>query len=165
MGVFGGFSSGAKVGMIQPFSGSVIPDGWLKCDGSAISRTLYSELFDVIGTTYGSGDGSTTFNIPNYSSARMVTSSNIPVKGTGMCLGMTDGTNLMGTIVRGDSGAAGAKVFSPYTVSYGYANGVSVSGATTPTNNQAVGVTIDPEKSGIIGTASLASACNCIIKY
>ena len=43
----------------------VIPNGWLRCDGSAVSRTLYSKLYSKIGTTYGSGDGSTTFNIPN----------------------------------------------------------------------------------------------------
>ena len=42
-----------------------LPNGWLLCDGSAVSRTTYSELFEVIGTTYGTGDGSTTFNLPN----------------------------------------------------------------------------------------------------
>lgn len=41
------------------------PTGWLKCDGSAVSRTIYADLFAVIGTTYGAGDGVTTFNIPN----------------------------------------------------------------------------------------------------
>lgn len=39
--------------------------GWLKCDGRALSRTLYSKLWDAIGTTFGSGDGSTTFNLPD----------------------------------------------------------------------------------------------------
>lgn len=43
-----------------------LPEGWLVCDGSAVSRTTYAELFDVIGTTYGVGDGTTTFNLPNY---------------------------------------------------------------------------------------------------
>jgi microcystin-dependent protein len=38
--------------------------GWLLCNGSAISRTTYSQLFTAIGTTFGAGDGSTTFNIP-----------------------------------------------------------------------------------------------------
>jgi microcystin-dependent protein len=42
-----------------------VPNGWLYCDGSAISRTTYADLFDVIGTAFGSGDGSTTFNIPD----------------------------------------------------------------------------------------------------
>ena len=45
--------------------GSTVPAGYLICNGGAISRTTYSQLFAVIGTTYGSGDGSTTFNLPN----------------------------------------------------------------------------------------------------
>lgn len=55
------------IGSIIPFAGSVIPDGFLVCDGSAISRTEYSDLFSVIGTTYGSGDGESTFNLPGFS--------------------------------------------------------------------------------------------------
>ena len=47
------------------FAGSQAPEGFLVCNGGAISRTTYSELFAVIGTTYGSGDGSTTFNLPD----------------------------------------------------------------------------------------------------
>ena len=47
------------------FAGSQAPDGFLVCNGGEISRTTYSNLFAVIGTTYGSGDGSTTFNLPN----------------------------------------------------------------------------------------------------
>lgn len=42
-----------------------IPTGWLECNGDAISRTVYSDLFSVIGTTFGVGDGSTTFNLPD----------------------------------------------------------------------------------------------------
>lgn len=57
--------SAAPVGTVAPFAGSTEPPGWLFADGSAVSRTAYSELFAVIGTTYGSGDGSTTFNIPD----------------------------------------------------------------------------------------------------
>lgn len=53
------------VGVVQAFAGATTPQGWLLCDGSAISRTDYADLFAVIGTTYGSGDGSTTFNLPN----------------------------------------------------------------------------------------------------
>lgn len=51
----------------MPFAGSVAPEGYLLCDGSAVSRSEYSDLFTSIGTTYGSGDGSSTFNIPNLS--------------------------------------------------------------------------------------------------
>ena len=55
----------AVVGVVQAFAGSTIPTGWLLCDGSAVSRTNYAALYAVIGTTYGAGDGSTTFNLPN----------------------------------------------------------------------------------------------------
>ena len=59
-------------GTILPWSKSTPPSGFLKCDGSAVSRTTYSALFEVIGTTYGSGDGSSTFNVPNLTSRMSV---------------------------------------------------------------------------------------------
>lgn len=52
-------------GMIQMFAGDTAPDGWLICDGSAVSRTDYPLLFDAIGIKYGEGDRSTTFNLPD----------------------------------------------------------------------------------------------------
>lgn len=55
----------APVGVSVPFAGAAAPTGWLLCDGSAVSRSTYSALFAVVGTTYGAGDGSTTFNLPN----------------------------------------------------------------------------------------------------
>lgn len=54
-------------GIVMPFAGSVAPEGWLLCDGSAVFRSTYSDLFTAIGTIYGAGDGSTTFNLPNLS--------------------------------------------------------------------------------------------------
>lgn len=57
----------APIGTIQAYGGasSAIPQGWLYCNGAAVSRTIYAELFAVIGTSFGTGDGSTTFNIPD----------------------------------------------------------------------------------------------------
>ena len=52
-------------GVVVSYAGPNIPSGWLFCDGSAISRTTYADLFAAIGGYYGAGDGSTTFNIPN----------------------------------------------------------------------------------------------------
>lgn len=52
-------------GMVSYFANSSAPSGWLKADGSAVSRTTYSDLFAAIGTTFGSGNGSTTFNVPD----------------------------------------------------------------------------------------------------
>ena len=54
-------------GMIMPYAGTASPDTavWLLCDGAAVSRTTYSILFALVSTTFGSGDGSTTFNVPD----------------------------------------------------------------------------------------------------
>jgi len=56
---------GMPTGSIIPYAGSTAPAGYLLCDGSAISRSTYSALFAIIGTTYGEGDGNSTFNIPS----------------------------------------------------------------------------------------------------
>ena len=58
-------SAAVPTGVVQAFAGSTTPQGWLLCDGSAVSRTDYAALYAVIGTTYGAGNGSTTFNLPN----------------------------------------------------------------------------------------------------
>lgn len=55
----------APVGSVIPFAGTTEPSGWLFCYGQAISRSTYARLFGVVSTTYGVGDGSTTFNLPD----------------------------------------------------------------------------------------------------
>lgn len=75
-----------EIGNICMYAGSTAPSGFLVCDGSAISRTTYADLFDSIGVTYGSGDGSTTFNIPNLVGRVAVGTS------SGMSLGSTGGS-------------------------------------------------------------------------
>jgi len=52
-------------GSITMFAGSSAPSGWLICDGTELSRETYSSLFSIVGTIYGSGNNTTTFNIPN----------------------------------------------------------------------------------------------------
>ena len=83
----GGSQDGMVAGVIYPYTGSTIPDGFLLCDGAAVSRTTYSKLFDAIGTTYGPGDGSTTFNLPNLKQRMLIGS------GDGMQTGSTGGSN------------------------------------------------------------------------
>lgn len=61
----GGLKSAVPAGAVMPFAGSSAPSGWLLCYGQAVSRTDYGALFSVIGTSYGTGDGSTTFNLPD----------------------------------------------------------------------------------------------------
>jgi len=54
----------SEVGAIKPWTKATAPDGYVLCNGAAISRSTYADLFAVISTTYGTGDGSTTFNVP-----------------------------------------------------------------------------------------------------
>ena len=60
-----GVPSQVPVGVVSAFAGVNAPAGWLMCAGQAISRTDYAALFNALSTTYGSGDGSTTFNLPD----------------------------------------------------------------------------------------------------
>ena len=60
------------ISSIVAFDSDTIPNGWLLCDGRAVSRTKYAELFKAIGTKHGSGDGSTTFNLPNLKGRTLV---------------------------------------------------------------------------------------------
>lgn len=146
------------VGTILPYGGSSAPSGFLLCNGATVSRTTYANLFRAIGTNYGTGDGSTTFALPNLSSARMVTSENVVVKGNGKTLGFTNGSSNFGLILNNSNVANGwtgiynANVGTRYT-------GNGVYGETS------IGITTDAAKSGVTGTASLASACKFIIKY
>lgn len=54
------------VGMVAPFATSTVPSGWLYCDGSTVSRTSYADLFSAIGTTWGAGDSTSTFSLPDF---------------------------------------------------------------------------------------------------
>ena len=60
------------VGTIITYAANRLVDGFLVCDGAAVSRTTYARLFTVIGTTYGAGDGSTTFNLPLIENNRFI---------------------------------------------------------------------------------------------
>lgn len=55
----------APIGSIMSYGGTTAPSGWLLCQGQAVSRTTYADLFTAIGTAFGEGDGSTTFNLPD----------------------------------------------------------------------------------------------------
>jgi microcystin-dependent protein len=63
-----GVDASAPAGTVIYYAKSTAPVGYLKCNGAAVSRTTYASLFAVLGTTFGAGDGSTTFNIPDFRS-------------------------------------------------------------------------------------------------
>lgn len=158
-------------GVILPFGGSSAPTGFLICDGSAVSRTDYADLFDVIGTTYGSGDGSTTFNLPNLSTAVLPSSSTVSVVGNGNALGIVDDISteekqhnalIVGS---GSSSFSSAKVpFAKFELSDPLAIGSQASSAQEfGTVRKALGVSTLPEWSGLTGSITGVSV-NYIIK-
>lgn len=141
---------GSPAGIIAPFAGTSAPSGWLSCNGSAISRATYATLFAAIGTTWGVGDGSTTFNVPDL---------------RGMFLRGT-GTNATGS----SSGAVGPSVGSyaadtylnhshaitdpghthsiPGSVSVQSGGGANGSGGSGPTGSNTTGITVNTSTTG-----------------
>ena len=78
---------GIPTATIVPWSSSSIPTGFLECNGAAVSRSTYSALFAIVSTTYGAGNGSSTFNVPNLAD-------NVPIgKSPGKALASTGGAN------------------------------------------------------------------------
>jgi microcystin-dependent protein len=65
-------ANGVLIGEVRQYAGAGLPYGWLSCDGAAVSRTDYHELFAAIGTAWGVGDGTTTFNLPNMAGRTVV---------------------------------------------------------------------------------------------
>lgn len=104
---------GLPVGTVIPYAGSSVPTGWLLCDGTAVSRATYAALFTVVGTSYGVGDGATTFNLPDL---RQRFPLGKAASGTGSTLGATGGAidhshtgpSHNHTITAGGTGATGA---------------------------------------------------------
>jgi microcystin-dependent protein len=95
-------------GAVTPYAGATAPAGWLLCDGAAVSRSTYSRLFTAIGTAFGVGDGSTTFNLPDCRGRVIAGKDNMG--------GATAGrlTNAVSGIVGTTLGAAGgAETYTP----------------------------------------------------
>lgn len=150
--------SGQPTGSVIIWSTASAPAGYLLCNGGAISRTTYANLFAVIGTSYGAGDGSTTFNLPNLIDVKHLKGSSIPVKGNGITLGLTNGTQTGGlSVIYGTNTAAKAE---SYGKNVGYVGSTQVFVA-----NASLGVTTDATKSGIISDISSGVSVNYIIKY
>lgn len=90
-------------GVTLPYTGNTAPAGWLLCDGSAISRTTYAELFGNISTLWGTGDGSTTFNLPDLRGRIPVGKDNMG--GTAANRITSGGSGIIGTTVGATGGA------------------------------------------------------------
>ena len=155
---------------ILPFAGSTVPNGWLLCNGAGVSRTTFSNLFTKIGTTYGKGDGSTTFNIPDLRD-RYIIGANTNVLGTKIAEQLP---NINGSVWRSSEGGVGnvspfhglssqSGALSFSTGSYG---GMDASGASAQRANR---ITLNAHSSNSVYTDSgkvypLSLALNFIIK-
>jgi len=103
---------GIPTATIIPWSDSSVPTGYLECDGSAVSRSTYSALFANVGTTYGAGDGSSTFNIPDLAD-------NIPVgKSNNKTVGSTGGSNTVAATGNIAGSTANASLSTPQLASH-----------------------------------------------
>lgn len=138
-------------GSIMAYAGSTAPDGWLLCNGAAINRTTYANLWALISSTYGSGDGTTTFNVPDMRSR--------------MPIGAGAGTGLTTRALAATGGAETVTIASgnlpthQHTISHGHANTIAATtggqsvdhshGITIDTNNFSTGtVSSDHSHSG-----------------
>ena len=150
------------IGSYIQFAGSQAPAGFLVCNGGAISRTTYSQLFAVIGTTYGSGDGSTTFNLPNLTDRFLQGSTTSgTVKNAGLP-NITGFFNYNCTGTTKDVSYTGAIACSPGQSLTGFASGSN----TLYVNNTTISAT---QSNSIYGSSSTvqppALTCLICIKY
>ena len=89
---------GVNTGIIVPWSSASVPTGFLECNGANVSRSTYSALFAVVGTTYGAGDGSSTFGLPDLQNNVCVgKSNNKALASTGGADTVTSTGNLSGS--------------------------------------------------------------------
>ena len=142
-------ADGALVGSVTWYAGAGTPENYLLCDGSAVSRKDYADLFAVIVTTYGAGDGSTTFNLPLLTDNRFIEGSD--VAGTQHEAGLPNITGAFGGAERTSAskyGRKGAFDYEGYTSTFGWG---SVS-----SDHAANNVVFDASKSSAIYGKSIA---------
>jgi microcystin-dependent protein len=108
---------GIPTATIVPWSNASVPSGFLECDGAAVSRSTYSALFAIVGTTYGAGDGSSTFNTPNLQD-------NVPVgKSNNKALASTGGANTVASTGNVGGSTANATISTAQLASHSHPQG------------------------------------------
>jgi microcystin-dependent protein len=132
------------------------------CNGAAVSRTTYATLFETIGTTYGAGDGSNTFNLPNMGTKLIsdIPNGTMPVVGNGKGLGLNAGDTSEHYLV-GTYNAVNYNIVGGSNSAVGETN--------TPTDNhggKTVGISTDPSKSGLVAKVNATTTTvRYYIKY
>jgi len=140
---------GIPTATIVPWSDSSIPSGFLECNGAAVSRSTYSALFAIIGTTYGAGDGATTFNVPDLQD-------NVAVGKSGTkALASTGGANTVTSTGNVGGSTANATLSTGQLASHSHSGG-SGSRALGSGNigNSPGGVAVNPANTGSTGSGT-----------
>ena len=142
---------GIPTATIVPWSSASVPSGFLECNGTAVSRSTYSALFAIVGTTYGAGDGSSTFNLPNLAD-------NVPIgKSPGKALASTGGANTVSSTGNVAGSTANATLSEAQLASHAHnqtapvrasPNGGSPTGGQNGSNNRSLAVSSTGSGSG-----------------
>jgi|TARA_S200002703_G_C3802694_1_gene248210 microcystin-dependent protein len=137
---------GINTGIIVPWSAASVPSGFLECDGSNVSRSTYSALFAVVGTTYGAGDGSSTFGLPDLQN-------NIPVgSSNNKAVGSTAGAE--NVTASGNVSITAAAENHSLSIAELAAHSHTVGGGRTLSTDNSGGPQIDSSSHGITGSGT-----------
>ena len=135
---------GFSTGTIVPWSDTTAPSGFLECNGQAVSRTAYSALFAIVGTTYGSGNGSTTFNVPDLKN-------DVPLgRSNAKALASTGGANTVASTGNISGSTANHTLTTPEMASHSHPTG-KPSGIWLCCPNQSSGRLSNPANTGSAG--------------
>lgn len=136
-----GSGAGVPSGSVTAFAGSAAPSGWLECNGTAVDRTTYADLFTAIGTTYGAGNGTTTFNLPDLRGEFVRGWDNGRGIDSGRARGSAQSSQNLAHSHGGGTGAAGSH---SHNVTVGEAGmGGTISTAASTTGSQSTGSVSD----------------------
>ena len=152
-------SGGIPAGGLMMWPTASSPTGWLLCDGSAVSRTTYASLFGVVSTTFGAGNGTTTFNLPNYINR-------MPFGASAATTGSV--TGIIGAVVTGSISTGGVLTVTAVTRGTLYVGDI-ITGTSVPANctilNQLTGTTggvgtytVSPAPTSAIGSRTITSS-------
>ena len=142
-------AAGVPTGVINMWGTGTAPTGWLLCAGAAVSRTTYAALFAVVGTTFGVGDGSTTFNLPNYTN-RMPYGTTLAATGGSADAVVVTHTHTASVVDPGHTHTYQGSNYQPNNAAGSVPDWIGSS--TMTTNSNVTGISVTNASAGVSGT-------------